>query len=387
MGTSPTAPIAKIATSGGLMIAVNSSMPNMPRLDTVAVAPVYSSGASLRSRARFASSRESRAISLIRFLSASAMIGVMSPSSTATAMPRCTRRWRRMLSPSQCAFTSGCWPSAVAIALSRMSLYETLNSSPSAIMRVRNSRTLVRSKSAVRKKVGIGPFDSASRRAMVLRICVSGRSSKSPAATTRGAGAITRAAAGVGAPESSVLAAASMSRRMTRPPGPVPWSAARSSPRSVASRRASGEERARPPPFSDAGAAEAAGGAGATGALGATGAADLAAAGGATAAAAAAGAFFSNASMFSSAAAITASRSPTGRVSPSAARRARSTPSPRAVSSITALSVSTSARRSPFATVSPSFFNHLTRRPSSIVGESASIVTFVAITSSQAVRG
>ena len=34
------------------MIAVNWSMPNMPRLDTENVEPVYSSGLSLRSRAR-----------------------------------------------------------------------------------------------------------------------------------------------------------------------------------------------------------------------------------------------------------------------------------------------------------------------------------------------
>jgi hypothetical protein len=44
-----------------------------------------------------------------------------------------------------------------------------------------------------------------------------------------------------------------------------------------------------------------------------------------------------------------------------------------------ALSVSTSASGSPDFTASPSFFNHLTRRPSSIVGESASMKIFVAI--------
>src|SRR4029079_16860379 len=59
--------------------------------------------------------------------------------------------------------------------------------------------------------------------------------------------------------------------------------------------------------------------------------------------------------------------------------RLRSTPSPRATSSMMALSVSTSAKVSPFLIWSPSFFNHLTRRPSSMVGESASITTFVAI--------
>jgi hypothetical protein len=46
---------------------------------------------------------------------------------------------------------------------------------------------------------------------------------------------------------------------------------------------------------------------------------------------------------------------------------------------MTALSVSTSARISPLFTASPSFLSHFTRRPSSIVGESASITTLVAM--------
>jgi hypothetical protein len=55
-------------------------------------------------------------------------------------------------------------------------------------------------------------------------------------------------------------------------------------------------------------------------------------------------------SMFSSALAITARSVPTGDASPSFASRFRNTPSPRAVSSITALSVSTSANTSPVFT-------------------------------------
>src|SRR6266568_3286841 len=47
--------------------------------------------------------------------------------------------------------------------------------------------------------------------------------------------------------------------------------------------------------------------------------------------------------------------------------------------SITALSVSTSASVSPDVTGSPSCFVHFTRRPSSIVGDKASMWTFVAI--------
>src|SRR6266850_8177380 len=70
---------------------------------------------------------------------------------------------------------------------------------------------------------------------------------------------------------------------------------------------------------------------------------------------------------------------PTGTVLPSGTITLTSCPSALATSSITALSVSTSARVSPFFTASPSRFVHLTRRPSSIVGDSASIWTLVAM--------
>jgi hypothetical protein len=48
-------------------------------------------------------------------------------------------------------------------------------------------------------------------------------------------------------------------------------------------------------------------------------------------------------------------------------------PSSTASTSIVALSVSISAMTSPAATLSPSFFSHLARLPSSIVGDSAGI--------------
>ena len=86
---------------------------------------------------------------------------------------------------------------------------------------------------------------ATSRRAIVLRICVSGTSWKSPSRGTTGAlGAARAAARGAAAP---AAAAASTSRLMMRPPGPEPWTACRSSPRSAARRRASGEDRVRPP--------------------------------------------------------------------------------------------------------------------------------------------
>ena len=50
------APTARIVACGGLITAVKSLMPYMPRLDTAVVPPWYSSGLSLRARARAAKS-------------------------------------------------------------------------------------------------------------------------------------------------------------------------------------------------------------------------------------------------------------------------------------------------------------------------------------------
>src|SRR6266536_6037944 len=75
-----------IPASGGLMTAVNWSMSNIPRFETENVAPVYSLGWSRRLRALSASSFASRPISASDFTSAFRITGVISPSSTATAM-------------------------------------------------------------------------------------------------------------------------------------------------------------------------------------------------------------------------------------------------------------------------------------------------------------
>ena len=82
-----------MAASGGLITAVNSSMSSMPRFDTLNVAPVYSSGASFRARALSAKSLARAEISASPTRSAKRITGVMSPSSTATAMPTCTSPW------------------------------------------------------------------------------------------------------------------------------------------------------------------------------------------------------------------------------------------------------------------------------------------------------
>src|SRR5712691_3463673 len=76
---------------------------------------------------------------------------------------------------------------------------------------------------------------------------------------------------------------------------------------------------------------------------------------------------------------MTAISFPTGTVCPSATPTCRSTPSARAIRSMMALSVSTSASVSPDFTGSPSCLFHFTSRPSSIVGDNASMWTLVAI--------
>ena len=96
-----TPPIARIPASGGLMIAVNWSMPNMPRFETENVEPVYCSGVSF-----LLSCESGEFASLLRIShrcdlrSASKITGVMRPSGIATAIPTCTRLKWRMCRPS-----------------------------------------------------------------------------------------------------------------------------------------------------------------------------------------------------------------------------------------------------------------------------------------------
>src|SRR3989475_5018501 len=155
---------------------------------------------------------------------------------------------------------------------------------------------------------------------------------------------------------------------MTRPPGPDPWTSLRSTPASLAIRLANGEAFTR---VASAGAMDAVGavvGCGAGGAFA-----------GVAGALFAAGATAPSPSTFSPGFPIHATTFPTGTVLPSGTTTLRSWPSARATSSMTALSVSTSASVSPDLTASPSCFVHFTRRPSSIVGDNASMWTLVAI--------
>ncbi len=242
--------------------------------------------------------------------------------------------------------------------------------------------------------MGIGPIDWASRRAIVLRSWVSGTSvngvpsagnamaGRAGAAAGRGAAAVAVAVAGrAGAP--------SRSRSTTRPSGPDPERPARSIPRSAAMRRASGDALMRPPGEA-AGAAD--GGTALRAAVGVSPAAFAGGAGGietgrlrsavgwVACSCAAVGFPFSTASPGSP---MSATSSETGTVVPAGTTCLSRVPPARATSSMTALSVSTSASTSPTATASPSPFFHSTRRPSSIVGESASMTTLVAMAQSR----
>ena len=121
-----------MAASGGLITAVNWSIPNIPRFDTVKVPPVTSPAASLPARARPISSLASRATWVRVFRSASRTTGTTSPPSTATAIPTCTRRCASSLSPAQDTFSSGLAASSTAHALTTRSFTLTLSPSPPA---------------------------------------------------------------------------------------------------------------------------------------------------------------------------------------------------------------------------------------------------------------
>ena len=123
-GTRRTEPTARIAPSGGLMMAENSATSNMPRFEIEKVAPDSSLARSFRTRARSARSRASTAICVSDLAWQSRSTGVMSPSSSATAIPMWARWNTRMASPWKEALTPGCCSSACAHAHTTKSLTE-----------------------------------------------------------------------------------------------------------------------------------------------------------------------------------------------------------------------------------------------------------------------
>ena len=98
------------------MIGIPSSEPNDPWLVMVKVPPSTSPGMSRRLRARSARSAMARLSSMTLRPCARLMTGTISPSSSATAMPRPTSSRYAMLSPSSDALTTGTSASASSTA-------------------------------------------------------------------------------------------------------------------------------------------------------------------------------------------------------------------------------------------------------------------------------
>src|SRR6267143_1404186 len=342
-------------------------MSNIPRFETLNVEPVYSSGLRRRLRAFPARSRASAPISLNDFKSALRITGVMRPSSMATAMPMCTSFQYRMWSSWNQALHARWCTNANATALMMMSLNEIFPpapSSPSCLLSAsRASAARSMSISVVRKKCGTGPSEAASRLAIVFRIWVRGTSSYGT--PVRGARSAVRGVAEAGAVAACAAGARSTSRLTTRPPGPEPCTSFRSTPASFAIRFASGDAFTRVAAGGVTGVDCAGDGAGAAarGDMGGVGA----------------GLSSRAPSTFSPGFPIHATTFPTGTVLPSGTTTLISWPSARATNSLMALSVSTSASVSPDLTASPSCFVHFTSRPSSIVGDNASMWTLVAM--------
>src|SRR5438105_11319825 len=117
-------PTARMPPCGGLITAANSRMPYMPRLEIEKVPPWNSSSFSLPARARSARSLASCAICASPFWSADLTIGVIKPSSSATATAMSTRSHSRIASSLHDALAAGTWRKANAAARITKSLTE-----------------------------------------------------------------------------------------------------------------------------------------------------------------------------------------------------------------------------------------------------------------------
>src|SRR5690606_14004785 len=125
-GFSMIAPTDKIAEFGWLIIEVNSSIPNIPKLETVKVEPSISLGCNFLLRAFVAKSLTAVPICDKVIKSVWLTTGTTNPSSTATATPTFTW-WLIIVAASvQVEFTCGCFFNAIAHAFTTISLNDTL---------------------------------------------------------------------------------------------------------------------------------------------------------------------------------------------------------------------------------------------------------------------
>jgi hypothetical protein len=236
------------------MTAVNSSMPNIPRLEMEKVLPVYSSGFSFFSRARPASSLTSAAISPIPL-----RVRVAHHRGDEPLLHRDRHADVHLLvEADRLARPRGVDPRVLAQrhgdALMIRSLGETLI--PSSF-----SRSLRRPRSAHRlAHVHFHGEEEVRHRADGLREPPGDGLAHLESGTSRySAWAVSAAAAGAGADRGApgasagfaagpACTASSMSRLTMRPPGPLPRTPSSATPASAASRRASGEAFTRPSP-------------------------------------------------------------------------------------------------------------------------------------------
>src|SRR5438105_4191066 len=117
-----TLPMARMKPCGGLMMALNESIPIPPRFETVNEPPWNSSGFIRLLRARLARSFTCSLISRSDLFCAARITGVSNPSSIATAIPRSTSAYWTNASPSNEALTRGTLTAACTAAFKTKSL-------------------------------------------------------------------------------------------------------------------------------------------------------------------------------------------------------------------------------------------------------------------------
>src|SRR5712692_9955455 len=362
-GTSLIAPTARMAASGGLMIATNSSTPNMPRFEIENVAPLRSPSAGLPDRARSITWRDSIEIWIRSFKSASCTTGTRRPMPCdgATANPMLMRRLRWNLPSTHEELTSGNFRRARALARTRKSVIVTFSAPGTESLSCWRMATARSTRaSTVTVNSGMVDFDSAMRRAMVACMRVGSTTSTSGPEARGGVGEGVRTGAALPA------AAASTSSLTMRPSGPVPWMLARLTPSSDASRLASGDALTSTVAAPSLPLVARAG----------SGAAGFGAGGGGGGAFSAFGASFGAGFAGGAVSPMRAIGAPILAATPCSTRMFN-TPSASDSRSNVALSDSTSAITSPFLTGSPVFFFHSTTVPSSIVSESLGMLMSV----------
>src|SRR3712207_3694192 len=224
------APKARIADSPGLRIGVPVSTPKTPTLVMVIVPPVMSSGAVRPARAVSVSSASAPASSASDSRPASLTLGTTSPRGVAAAMPRLTCPWTTIscAASSQELLTIGCLAAASSSALATNTSGLTLTPANSGRAAIRDRSLTIRVTSTVRNSVTCGAVKALATiaAAVCLRTPLTGIRCSPAAGAATGRSSVTGA---------GPAAAASTSARVITPPAPLPVSAVRSTPRSLAS--------------------------------------------------------------------------------------------------------------------------------------------------------